>query len=356
MKHRKLLYSDPRINTRPIGILPYLFVLSSLIIICTAYALMCRAMAVQEIEIIYIVLATLTFILLISAWLVGVIVYLRKFLVEKPLLPLSNAARKVASGDFSVKLSPMRKDGKKDIFEVLYDDFNMMVSELASVEMMKTDFVSNVSHELKTPLSVIQNYATMLQSDSLSNEERKEYAEKISNAAQRLTVFVKDVLQLSRLENQKIVSNKKRYNLSEQLCRCILGYEQVWEEKHITLDTDLDESINVVADEDLVDIVWNNLLSNALKFTPEKGLVTISAKAENGYAVVSVADNGCGMTEHDIKHIFDKFYQADTSHATKGNGLGLALVWNIIPLIKGEMTVESTPNEGSRFTVKFPLE
>jgi len=259
----------------------------------------------------------------------------------------------IAAGDFSVRIPQHRRDGKKDEFQILFDDFNMMAQELASTEIMKTDFISNVSHELKTPISVIQNFSAMLQSEGLTDSERKEYAMKIHEATKRLSILVTDILQLSRLENQKIVVNKKSYNLSEQLCSCILGFEQVWENKNIELNSDLDENIELNSDENLLDIVWNNIISNALKFTPENGTVEVTAKRVDGYAVVSVKDNGCGMTEHDIKHVFDKFYQGDTSHAAQGNGLGLALVKRVMDIVGGDISVDSEVGSGSSFAVKI---
>lgn len=305
---------------------------------------------------VYMVLALVTFVAVASGALVGLTALIYKKLVLKPVEILSEAAKKVAEGDFSVRIPPLRKDGRKDEFELLFDDFNTMVSELASTEILKKDFVSNVSHELKTPLAVIQNLSAILQSDGLSEAERKEYAAKIHEATERLSTLVMNILQLSRLENQKIVANKKDYNLSEQLCRCIVGFEKVWEEKKIEIDTNFPEEILLCSDEGLLDIVWNNLISNALKFTPEGGAVKISAKEENEKIVITVEDNGLGMSEHDVKHIFDKFYQADTSHATKGNGLGLALVKEIMNLVKGEISVQSAPGEGSRFTVTLRKE
>ncbi|MDE6867549.1 MAG: HAMP domain-containing histidine kinase [Clostridia bacterium] len=303
---------------------------------------------------IYFVMVTFGFISSgILAFIVWII-YQQVFI--KPLDKVRLAAKQVAAGDFSVRIPQHRKDGKKDEFQILFDDFNMMAQELASTEIMKTDFIANVSHELKTPISVIQNFSAMLQSEGLTDSERKEYAIKIHEATKRLSILVTDILQLSRLENQKIVVNKKSYNLSEQLCRCILGFEQVWENKNIELNSDLDENIELNSDENLLDIVWNNLISNALKFTSENGIVEVTAKRVDGYAVISVKDNGCGMTEHDIKHVFDKFYQADSSHATKGNGLGLALVKEIITLVQGDITVDSSPDKGSIFTVKIKLD
>lgn len=296
------------------------------------------------------------FVILSSGILVFVIWIIYRQFIIKPLDKVRLAAKQVAAGDFSARIPQHRKDGKKDEFQILYDDFNMMATELASTEIMKTDFISNVSHELKTPISVIQNFSAMLQSEGITDDERKQYALKIHAATKRLSILVTDILQLSRLENQKIVANKKSYNLSEQLCRCMLGFEQVWEDKNIELNSDLDDGLELNSDENLLDIVWNNLISNALKFTPENGTVEIMAKKSDGYAVVTVKDNGCGMSDHDVKHIFDKFYQADTSHATKGNGLGLALVKEIITLIQGEITVDSSQGIGSVFTVKLKLD
>lgn len=296
------------------------------------------------------------FVILSSGILVFVIWIIYRQFIIKPLDKVRLAAKQVAAGDFSARIPQHRKDGKKDEFQILYDDFNMMATELASTEIMKTDFISNVSHELKTPISVIQNFSAMLQSEGITDDERKQYALKIHAATKRLSILVTDILQLSRLENQKIVANKKSYNLSEQLCRCMLGFEQVREDKNIELNSDLDDGLELNSDENLLDIVWNNLISNALKFTPENGTVEIMAKKSDGYAVVTVKDNGCGMSDHDVKHIFDKFYQADTSHATKGNGLGLALVKEIITLIQGEITVDSSQGIGSVFTVKLKLD
>lgn len=288
-------------------------------------------------------------ILVSSVW----IIY-RHFII-KPLDLVRKTARKVAAGDFSVRL-PLRKDKKIDEFTVLYNDFNLMVAELASTQMLKNDFVANVSHEIKTPLAVIQNFSTMLQSDGLSEEERKLYAKKINDATKNLSSLTTDILALSRLENQKIVVNKKKYNLSEQLFRCSLNFEQIWEEKNIDISIDCDAGITVLSDEQLLDIVWNNLLSNAFKFTAQNGEVTVNACKENNRIIVSVADSGCGINECHLQHIFDKFYQADSSHKTKGNGLGLALVREILSITKGEIKVESTPGKGSRFTVTVPVE
>lgn len=272
----------------------------------------------------------------------------------RPVHTISNAARKVAQGDYSVRIPQQRKDGKKDEFEVLYEDFNVMVSEIASTEMMKKDFISNISHELKTPLSVIHNYATILQSDSLTETERYGYAKRIMEETDRLSVIVANILQISRLENQKITAEKKPFNLSEQVCRCAVGYEYLWEEKEIEFETDFDQNIIITNDEKLLDIVWNNLISNALKFTPFGGNVTVIVKQVDDKAVVTVSDTGCGIGEGQMSHIFEKFYQSDSSHGTEGNGLGLAMVKEILALTGGNISVESTLGNGSAFSVFLP--
>ena len=284
-------------------------------------------------------------VILFCVWFI----YRRTFI--RPLAQIKYAARTVAAGDYSVRIPDRRKDGKKDEFQVLFDDFNTMVSELASTEILKTAFVSNVSHELKTPLSAIQNLSSMLQSDGLTEEERKDCAGRIATACKRLSILVTDILQLSRLENQSITPQKQTFDLNEQLSRCILGFEHVWEEKNIDVQTDLGEGQYAFGDERLLEIAWNNLLSNAFKFTPPGGSVQVILSQKDGRPTVTVKDSGCGMTEEQIKHAFDKFYQADTSHATMGNGLGLALTKRILTLHGAQIAVESSLQKGSAFTV-----
>lgn len=299
----------------------------------------------------YRIITQLTFISVISISILIVFDYFHKRFFSKPVRLLGNAARRVANGDFTVQIPPQRKDGKMDEFEVIYADFNTMVAQLAGNEMLKKDFISNVSHELKTPLAVIQGYATTLQSDILTDAERREYADKIVDASKRLTVLVSNILQMSRLENQKIQPKCKPFNLSEQIARCALGFETVWSEKNISVSFHLDQDITLNTDEELLDIVWNNLISNALKFTEPGGSVEVSARTSNGRVCVCVKDSGCGISPDAVSHIFDKFYQEDTSHATEGNGLGLALIKQICVLLGFTIAVDSTPGIGTQFTV-----
>ena len=229
-----------------------------------------------------------------------------------------------------------------------------MTEELSGVETLKTDFISNVSHEMKTPLAVIGNYGTLLQNPDLTEEERLEYAKNITHSSKHLAELITNILKLNRLENQQIFPRADSYNLSEQLCESLLQFESVWEEKEMEISTDIPEDITISADSELLSIVWNNLLSNAFKFTDMGGKVSVSLSEDSEYATVTVSDTGCGMTAETGKHIFEKFYQGDTSHATKGNGLGLALVKRIIDITGGEVSVTSAVGVGSTFKVKIP--
>ena len=228
-----------------------------------------------------------------------------------------------------------------------------MAKELSGVEALRNDFIANVSHEMKTPLAVMQNYGTLLQAPDLEEEKRIEYAKGVTNSVRRLADMMTNILKLNRLENQQIYPETKEYDLGEQLCECLLNYEAVWEKKDIEIDTGIAESVVVNADSELLSLVWNNLFSNAFKFTPKGGKVTVILEADRDYAVVRVSDTGCGMTPEVGAHIFDKFYQGDTSHASQGNGLGLALVKRVVDIMHGEIGVESVLGEGSTFTVKF---
>jgi signal transduction histidine kinase len=273
---------------------------------------------------------------------------------SRPMRRISEAARKIARGDFSVRIMPLRKDGKKDFVEVMFDDFNTMAEELESIETLKSDFIANVSHEIKTPLSVIQGYAAALQNDTLPVDERREYTNTIMEASQKLSALISNILKLNKLENQEIVPESRPYDLSEQLRRCALTFEELLERKNITFTADLDE-ISVRHDEAMLEIVWNNLLSNAIKFTGPGGRISLTLKANDGMAQVVVRDSGCGMDGETKKRIFDKFYQGDTSHSKEGNGLGLALVKKVIELQGGSISVESTIDQGSTFTVCLGL-
>jgi signal transduction histidine kinase len=289
-----------------------------------------------------------------AALLMFLIAVIRHTSWSRPLRCLSEAARKIAQGDFSVRIAPLRKDGKKDFVEVMFDDFNMMAGELESIEMLKNDFIANVSHEIKTPLASIQNYAEALQDGALGPEKRREYLKIIIFSSQKLSDLVSNILKLNKLENQEILPVAAPFDLSEQLRRCALAFEDLWERKNITLDADMDE-LTVCYDENMLEIVWNNLIANAVKFTAPGGSITITLKKFAGFAVVRISDRGCGMDEETQKHIFDKFYQGDSSHSQEGNGLGLALVKKVIDITGAKISVMSKPGEGATFTVRLEV-
>ena len=273
---------------------------------------------------------------------------------EEPMQNLARAAKQVADGDFSVFVPPAHAVGEKDYLDMMIADFNRMVEELGSVETLKTDFVSNVSHELKTPITVIQSNAEMLKLENLTKEQRAECTEHILQSTRRLSSLITNILKLNKLDKQAIASLPQIYNLSEQLCECAIQYETIWESKGIDFIADIEDCAEVEADQELLALVWNNLLSNAFKFTSSGGTVTVRQTSDFESVTVSVSDTGCGMEEETKKHIFSRFYQGDTSHATEGNGLGLALVKRVLELEGGTIHVESTPGVGSTFQVSLP--
>lgn len=273
---------------------------------------------------------------------------------EEPLHRLADATQQVAGGDFSVYVPTIHTADRLDYLDVMILDFNKMVEELGSVETLKTDFVSNVSHEMKTPIAVIKNYAELLQMKNASDGEKAEYARNIEEAAGHLSALISNILKLNKLENQRIAPEIESYDLCGQLEECILQYEELWDEKELELEVDMEEKAVIQADPSLMELVWNNLLSNAIKFTEQGGKVTVRQATEAEYVEVSVSDTGCGMSKESIRHIFDKFYQGDTSHSKEGNGLGLALVKRILVLMNGDIQVVSQEGKGSTFTVKLP--
>lgn len=273
---------------------------------------------------------------------------------DKPMRRLSRAMRKVAQGDFTVSVTPVHKKQKKyDYMDYMFEDFNRMVQELSSIETMKDDFIANVSHEIRTPLSVIRSYAGALQRPNLSESERREYAETIASASESLSTLISNILKLNKLENQEIVPNAAPYDLTRQLCDCALSHEEQWEKKRIDFDAQLEERVMILADESMLEIVFNNLIANAVKFTEPGGRIVLRQEKDGDDVVVTVSDTGCGMSEETVKRIFDKFYQGDTSHSKEGNGLGLALAKRVLEISGGTISVRSAPGEGSEFIVRL---
>ena len=291
-----------------------------------------------------------------SAVAVGLTLFTRKQIqrsYEEPMHRLAEATEKVAGGDFSVYVPTIHTSDKLDYLDVMIVDFNKMVEELGSIETLKTDFFSNVSHEIKTPLAVIQNNAELLRMETLTDTQR-EYADTIYQSSKRLADLISNILKLNKLEKQSITPDIQVYDVCAQLAECALGFEESWEQKQLDFDADMEDRALVAADPALMELVWNNLFSNAVKFTEPGGNITLTQASDENNVYVSVRDTGCGMTEETKKHIFEKFYQGDTSHAMAGNGLGLALALRVLQLNQFQIQVESAPGKGSTFTVTMP--
>lgn len=275
----------------------------------------------------------------------------RKLFTERPIKRITRGLEKISGGDFDTRIAPVSNISGIAEYNEIVTYINKMAAELGSVETLRTDFVSNVSHEMKTPLAVIQNYSTLLQAPFLTDQERQEYARAINDATKRLAALITNILKLNKLENQQIFPESRSFDLGEQLCGCLLEFESEWERKDIEIETDIEDGVTVSADPELLSLVWNNLFSNALKFTEEGGTVGLRLSQQGDRVLVAVSDTGCGIDPETGKHIFDKFYQGDTSHAARGNGLGLALVKRVIDITGGEISVESEQGKGSTFTV-----
>ena len=277
----------------------------------------------------------------------------REITVERPVRRIINSLEKITHGDFDVRISNTREIIDSNKLNIIIDGINKMTGELSGVETLRTDFIANVSHELKTPLAAISNYGTLLQSHNLSEVQRIEYAKAVTDASRRLSGLITNILKLNKLENQQIYPVSKPYDLGEQLCECLLAFEEAWEKKNLEINADIAENVIISADSELLSLVWNNLFSNAVKFTDDGGKISVRLKEAEGYAIVTVADSGCGMSAETGKHIFVKFYQGDTSHAGQGNGLGLALVKRVVDITGGEISVQSELGKGSTFTVRL---
>lgn len=264
-----------------------------------------------------------------------------------PIKQLGEAMGKVADGDFTVELTS--RSTSKEVQEI-YSGFNLMTHELRTTEILQTDFVSSASHEFKTPVSAIEGYAALLSScDGLTGEHR-EYIDKILFNTRRLSSLTGSILLLSKLENQEIPTNQSTFPVDEQIRQSIVALESQWERKDIELDVELCGA-EYYGNELLMRHVWDNLIGNAIKFTPEGSTIKIQLAKKPGRIIFTIEDQGPGIPEKSLHHVFDKFYQADSAHKQEGNGLGLALVEKILTLEKGSVKAENLESGGCRFTV-----
>ncbi|MCD7740964.1 MAG: HAMP domain-containing histidine kinase [Ruminococcus sp.] len=269
--------------------------------------------------------------------------------ILKPVRSLSNATSFVARGDFRVRV----KEPRDKELGKLVSSFNKMAQELSGIETLRVDFISNVSHEFKTPLASIQGFAKLLQDDTISEEERRDYTQIIINETERLSKLTSDILRLSKLENQNTISDKKRFSIDEQIRKILLVLEPAWTKKNIDLDLNLDD-VYYFGNEELMGQIWQNIINNAIKFTPEGGKIGVRLFCTEKNITVRVSDNGPSISPEIEEKIFDKFYQGDRSRKTEGNGLGLALVKRIVDLCGGKIYVENLYDGGVCFVVELP--
>ncbi len=328
---------------------------AALFFISIAFAIQIAVLVYERIRIrtddkALIAVLLLIVILILSTVCVVIDWFRRKITVERPTNDILNATRKIASGDFNVRLDITREYSKYNEYDFIKENLNAMAAELKKNEVLKMDFISNLSHEIKTPLAVIQNGAELLKSKTLSDIEREEISQTLISASKRVGGLVGNVLKLNKLENQELQEKKERFNLTDALSDIIAEYEAKARQKGVTLDCDF-EDLTVLSSKELLEIVWSNLLSNAVKFTPEGGQVTVTLKKQGENAHVVVRDTGIGMSPEIGERIFEKFYQCDCSHKQEGNGLGLALVKKVIGVLGGEISVNSELGKGSEFSV-----
>lgn len=293
---------------------------------------------------------TLISLLLVSGITVALMSYFIGRRVLTPLVKLSSASKEVARGNFDVTVSD---SSKMEEVQSTFRNFNAMVRELKSISTLSSDFIANVSHEFKTPLSVIEGYAMLLQDDRLTDQEREDYLNKILVNTRRLNTLVGNILMLSKMETKPLPEQYTRFRLDEQLRQVVAQLEPQWSAKGISFRVRLDE-VELLGWEQVLPYVWSNLISNAIKFSPSGSVIALTLLEQRECAVVTVSDRGCGMGPDVQERIFEKFYQGDTSHKAEGNGLGLALVRQIVELSQGVVEVESQPGKGSTFRVILP--
>lgn len=289
--------------------------------------------------------------ILCSSLICAMIDFIRRKLTEEaPVKEILEATKKMSSGDFDIDLTIKHKS-QFNTYDCIKIDLNILAQELSKNEVLKTDFISNVSHEIKTPLSVIQTYAQALNNPKLDEETKTKYLDTLQSSCKKLSNLVTNILKLNKLENGTIIPEFKEFNLTESITEQIIAFDHLLEEKEIELICDLEEDVIIRNEKTYLEIVWSNLLSNAIKFNNPKGQIKIALKRQNENVIFVIEDNGCGMSPEEGKHIFDKFYQADTSHSKEGNGLGLALVKKVIDVLGGKIAVESEAGKGTKFSV-----
>lgn len=267
----------------------------------------------------------------------------------RPINTLMQAIHSVSEGDFQTKINLEHPKQFKELSRC----FNQMTEELSGIEMLRSDFIHNFSHEFKTPMVSILGFAKLLKKGNLTSEEQAEYLDIIIEESERLTSLSANILNLSKVESMSLLSEFTAFNVAEQIREAVLVLEKKWSQKALDFDFHLSE-LTVTGNEQLLMQVWVNLLDNAIKFSPAGSRITLSVDIGGAFIIVRITDQGIGMDEKTLHCMFDKFYQGDPSHASEGNGLGLALVKKIVELHRGTITAESRPGAGSTFIVTLP--
>lgn len=293
----------------------------------------------------------LFYLLVLSTLVSTVITLLFAHIPLNPLNKLIQGMNELSKGNFDIRLQIHPASPRS--YKQLIDIFNQTAQTLSSNELLRTDFINNFSHEFRTPIVSIRGFAKILKYNELTDSERTEYLDIIINESTRLSALANNVLNLSKVESQNTLNKMNRFNVAEQIRKCILVEEPQWESKNIELEINLEET-EYYGNEELLTQVWINLLDNAIKFSPENGSIFINLSSTHQILIFSITDNGCGIPAEKQEHIYDKFYQCDTSHSTAGNGLGLSIVQKVVALHNGKITVDSAPDKGTTFIVTLP--
>jgi len=292
-----------------------------------------------------VIMITLTICVIIGS----ILMYIATKTISKPIKYISNITKEVSKGNFDISIDYESEDE----IGTLSKNFNLMIVELKNMEYLRKDFISNVSHEFKTPISSIQGFVEMIKNKDLPEEKRDAYIDIIIEETERLSNLSSNMLRISRLDNQSILNEITEFSLDEKIRKIILLLEDKWDKKNLELDINL-ENVMFKGDEDLIEQIWINLIENAIKFSEDGGKISVELKNLEEDVVVKISDTGIGISEESKKRVFEKFYQGETSHSKVGNGLGLAIVKRIIEICKGRIEIESCVGEGTTFVIRLP--
>lgn len=352
--HRKISDEEKRLRSiNTYVVLFVFFIMVSAGVICVLIFNILDAFGlIKHIEVVPMLLP---FIMLCACIIIGSILSaMLSGILLRPLNDLKEGLLKVSKGDFTVRLE---ENGNSELSHI-QESFNIMVKELGNTELFRNDFINDFSHEFKTPMVSVYGFAKQLKKGGLTKEQEQECIDIIINESQRLINMSSNILMLSKLENQEIITDKKDFSLDEELRRCVLQLQGQWGEKNQEVIPDLCE-ITYYGNSEMLKQVWLNVIGNAVKYTPDGGTIEVKLdiNPKNEQEVrVRITDNGIGMDKATAERIFEKFYQGDSSHATGGNGLGLAMVKRIVELCGGRIRVKSEPDKGTQFTVYLPIE